>query len=79
MFTGSFVCRLFVSEQLMWKVARSTSAAPFYFPEFEERFLDGGLIANNPTIDTLTEIQQINNELKSQASQMKSSLSYIDV
>ena len=54
-----------ISEQLLWKVARSTSAAPFFFPQFD-RFIDGGLIANNPTVDTLTEIQQLNEAYKAQ-------------
>lgn len=50
---------LVLLDQVIWKVARSTSAAPFFFPEFEGKFLDGGLIANNPTSDLLTEIQQM--------------------
>jgi calcium-independent phospholipase A2 len=50
-------------DQLLWKIARSSSAAPFYFPRFE-RFLDGGLIANNPTMDTLADIQELKDELK---------------
>ena len=32
----------------LWKAARCTGAAPSYFPAME-RFLDGGLAANNPT------------------------------
>ena len=46
------------SEQLVWEAARSTSAAPAYFDAFDKRFLDGGLIANNPTLDALTEIHE---------------------
>jgi len=38
----------------MWKVAMATSAAPTYFPSFQEldhlRLIDGGVWANNPTI-----------------------------
>ncbi|XP_012271630.1 85/88 kDa calcium-independent phospholipase A2 [Orussus abietinus] len=47
------------SEQLVWKVARATGAAPSYFKSFG-RFLDGGLIANNPTLDAMSEIHEYN-------------------
>jgi len=40
-----FVVVLVFSE-LVWKVARYTSAAPFYFKEFEG-YIDGGMMANN--------------------------------
>ncbi|XP_066992758.1 85/88 kDa calcium-independent phospholipase A2 [Anabrus simplex] len=46
-------------EQLMWRAARATGAAPSYFRAYG-RFLDGGLIANNPTLDVLTEIHEYN-------------------
>ncbi|GLH07345.1 Poly [ADP-ribose] polymerase tankyrase [Gryllus bimaculatus] len=46
-------------EQLIWRAARATGAAPSYFRAFG-RFLDGGLIANNPTLDALTEIHEYN-------------------
>ncbi|XP_023225237.1 85/88 kDa calcium-independent phospholipase A2-like isoform X2 [Centruroides sculpturatus] len=46
-------------EQLVWRAARSTGAAPTYFRS-SGRFIDGGLIANNPTLDALTEIHQCN-------------------
>lgn len=44
-------------EQHVWQVGRATGAAPTYFRAFG-RFLDGGLIANNPTLDALTEIHE---------------------
>lgn len=50
-------------EQLLWKAARATGAAPSYFRAFG-RFLDGGLIANNPTLDAMTEIFEYNLALK---------------
>ncbi|KAF5304085.1 hypothetical protein FQA39_LY01870 [Lamprigera yunnana] len=50
-------------EQLIWHVGRATGAAPTYFRAFG-RFLDGGLIANNPTLDALTEIHEYNLALK---------------
>ncbi|CAG2063985.1 unnamed protein product [Timema podura] len=46
-------------EQLMWRAARATGAAPSYFRSFG-RFLDGGLVANNPTLDAMTEIHEYN-------------------
>ncbi|KAF2880119.1 hypothetical protein ILUMI_26054 [Ignelater luminosus] len=50
-------------EQLLWHVGRATGAAPTYFRAFG-RFLDGGLIANNPTLDALTEIHEYNLALR---------------
>uniref|UniRef100_A0A182JLQ4 phospholipase A2 n=2 Tax=Anopheles atroparvus TaxID=41427 RepID=A0A182JLQ4_ANOAO len=47
------------SEQLVWRAARATGAAPSYFRAYG-RFLDGGLIANNPTLDAMTEIHELN-------------------
>ena len=47
-----FLC--YVEE--VWKVARYTSAAPLYFSS-KDGYLDGGLLADNPTEDALTAIQ----------------------
>ncbi|XP_056648135.1 85/88 kDa calcium-independent phospholipase A2 isoform X1 [Diorhabda sublineata] len=44
-------------KQLIWEVGRATGAAPTYFRAFG-RFLDGGLISNNPTLDALSEIHE---------------------
>ncbi|GAU89190.1 hypothetical protein RvY_01769 [Ramazzottius varieornatus] len=49
--------------QLMWKAGRATGAAPTYFRSYGG-YLDGGLIANNPTLDALTEIFDYFNYLK---------------
>ncbi|XP_017884788.1 85/88 kDa calcium-independent phospholipase A2 [Ceratina calcarata] len=51
------------NEQLVWHAARATGAAPSYFRAFG-KFLDGGLIANNPTLDAMTEIHEYNLALK---------------
>ncbi|KAK7929199.1 hypothetical protein WMY93_005594 [Mugilogobius chulae] len=50
-------------EQLVWRAARSSGAAPTYFRPMG-RFLDGGLLANNPTLDALAEVHQYNKSLK---------------
>ena len=42
--------------ELVWKVARYTSAAPMYFTECEN-YVDGGVLANNPSEYGLTAIQ----------------------
>lgn len=51
------------SEQLLWRAARSSGAAPTFF-RASGRFVDGGLIANNPTLDVLTEIFEYNLALR---------------
>ena len=43
-----------LQDQLLWKVGRATGAAPSFFSSFEN-FLDGGLLANNPTLEAMTE------------------------
>lgn len=49
---------------MVWQAARATGAAPSYFRAFGQ-FLDGGLIANNPTLDAMTEIHELNMALHS--------------
>lgn len=39
----------------MWLAIRSSCSAPSYFRS-TGRYIDGGLIANNPTLDVLSEI-----------------------
>eukprot|EP00069_Balaena_mysticetus_P008692 bmy_01127T0 len=59
-------------EQLVWRAARSSGAAPTYFRP-NGRFLDGGLLANNPTLDAMTEIHEYNQDLirKGQGNKVK--------
>ncbi|KAM9818922.1 85/88 kDa calcium-independent phospholipase A2 isoform 3-T5 [Syngnathus typhle] len=52
-------------EQLVWRAARSSGAAPTYFRPMG-RFLDGGLLANNPTLDAMSEIHQHYKALKAE-------------
>lgn len=49
-------------QQSVWRAARSSGAAPTYF-RASGRFIDGGLISNNPTLDILTEIHERNSAL----------------
>lgn len=44
------------SKEMVWKVARCTSAAPGYF-EPMDKYIDGGVRANNPCNYALTKIQ----------------------
>uniref|UniRef100_A0A8D0GVY5 phospholipase A2 n=1 Tax=Sphenodon punctatus TaxID=8508 RepID=A0A8D0GVY5_SPHPU len=46
-------------EQLVWRAARCSGAAPTYFRPIG-RFLDGGLLANNPTLAAMTEFHEYN-------------------
>ncbi|XP_045526544.1 85/88 kDa calcium-independent phospholipase A2 [Pieris brassicae] len=46
------------AEQLVWQAARASGAAPSYF-RASGRYLDGGLIGNNPTLDALTELAEV--------------------
>uniref|UniRef100_A0A8C6KCE8 phospholipase A2 n=1 Tax=Nothobranchius furzeri TaxID=105023 RepID=A0A8C6KCE8_NOTFU len=55
-------------EQLVWRAARCSGAAPTYFRPMG-RFLDGGLLANNPTLDAITEIHQHNKTLNAKGLQ----------
>lgn len=53
-------------ERKVWEVARASSAAPVYSTPFEGKFIDGGLMANNPTLVAMTEIfEQAEKEGKS--------------
>uniref|UniRef100_A0A7N9APQ7 phospholipase A2 n=1 Tax=Mastacembelus armatus TaxID=205130 RepID=A0A7N9APQ7_9TELE len=50
--TATFMPLTIPQEQLVWRAARSSGAAPTYFRPMG-RFLDGGLLANNPTLDAI--------------------------
>uniref|UniRef100_A0A3P9AIA0 phospholipase A2 n=1 Tax=Esox lucius TaxID=8010 RepID=A0A3P9AIA0_ESOLU len=68
--TASFKPLTIPQEQVVWRAARSSGAAPTYFRPMG-RFLDGGLLANNPTLDAMTEIHQYNKALKGRGSEVR--------
>ncbi|XP_078387742.1 85/88 kDa calcium-independent phospholipase A2 isoform X2 [Cetorhinus maximus] len=61
--TAEFQALTQPKDQLVWRAARCSGAAPTYFRPMG-RFLDGGLLANNPTLDAMTEIHEYNQNLK---------------
>uniref|UniRef100_A0A665T2E8 phospholipase A2 n=1 Tax=Echeneis naucrates TaxID=173247 RepID=A0A665T2E8_ECHNA len=63
--TATFKPLTIPQEQFVWRAARSSGAAPTYFRPMG-RFLDGGLLANNPTLDAMSEIHQYNKALKAE-------------
>ncbi|KAJ3613975.1 hypothetical protein NHX12_017552 [Muraenolepis orangiensis] len=65
--TATFKSLAIPQEQLVWRAARSSGAAPTYFRPMG-RFLDGGLLSNNPTLDAMTEVHQYNKALKAEGS-----------
>jgi patatin-like phospholipase/acyl hydrolase len=48
-------------ESLIVDVAMSTSAAPTYFPSYNE-FIDGGVIANNPSMAAIAQAMDVRNQ-----------------
>ncbi|XP_076023418.1 85/88 kDa calcium-independent phospholipase A2 isoform X2 [Genypterus blacodes] len=63
--SASFKTLTIPHEQLVWRAARSSGAAPTYFRPMG-RFVDGGLLANNPTLDAMAEIHNCNKVLKAE-------------
>jgi patatin-like phospholipase/acyl hydrolase len=58
--TAHFANNTLDRHRSLWEVARATSAAPTYFPAFrsteKELFVDGGLVANNPSLIGFLEV-----------------------
>jgi len=53
------------SEWKMWEAALATSAVPAYFLPFDGKYIDGGVMANNPTIDAMAEVHHQEEKEKS--------------
>ncbi|XP_021944663.2 85/88 kDa calcium-independent phospholipase A2 isoform X1 [Folsomia candida] len=58
------VCEVDHSSQCVWEAAKVTGAAPSYFRLDNDKFIDGGLISNNPTLDAMTEMQRFKTAMK---------------
>ena len=54
------------SDWKVWEAGRATTAAPIYFPLHDEKYVDGGVMANNPTLSAMTEVIQAAVEEKKQ-------------
>ncbi len=52
-------------ERKIWETARISSAAPTYFMSYDH-FIDGGLMANNPTVDAIVEMNDQSMKLNGQ-------------
>lgn len=50
-------------DTLIWKAAKLTGAAPFYFQMEHHSLVDGGFVANNPTLDALAELSRCQRNL----------------
>ena len=46
------------TDMMAWEAARASSAAPIYFHPFNDKYVDGAVMANNPTLDAMAEIFQ---------------------
>ncbi|CAH2090871.1 unnamed protein product [Euphydryas editha] len=65
-------------QQLVWQAARATGAAPSYF-RASGRYLDGGLIGNNPTLDALTELTELGFALEATGQHEKAKIARLKV
>ena len=50
------------NDRKLWEALYATMAAPGMFPPFEDFFMDGALVANNPTLIAMAEISEYKQE-----------------
>jgi calcium-independent phospholipase A2 len=47
----------------VWEAIRATSAAPIYFTPYKGKYVDGGVMANNPCEESVSEIARYDQEM----------------
>lgn len=55
----------------MWEAARAATSGPMYIEAFENNLIDGGIMANNPTLVGMAEIVQ---QLKAEGKTLKTGM-----
>jgi hypothetical protein len=68
----------YLTDVKLWRALRCSSAAPTYFSSVDGRYIDGGIIANNPTIDLISEVQRWNNGIEYMVSALSEMIGYVE-
>uniref|UniRef100_A0A5S6QDE5 phospholipase A2 n=1 Tax=Trichuris muris TaxID=70415 RepID=A0A5S6QDE5_TRIMR len=62
------------SELFLWRIAMCSTAVPGIFLPVDGKFVDGGLISNNPTQDLMTEFFRMKSVLTTEGSDMEGNI-----